>query len=87
MNRPREDWDNQSGNDEGRVNSLEECRARCEEVMDCKQYSIDKKSHCRTRVDPCLGKIGVGVKSGWLYDRMLQFVQNMAPCGDEGWLT
>lgn len=60
---------------------------KCEKVEDCKQYSIDGESRCRTRVDPRLGKATNGVESGWLHDRMLQFEQDMAPCGDEGWLT
>ena len=86
MSAPRGDWDDESDNDEGNVDSVEACRAKCEATADCKQFAIHDDGGCKTRVDPRLGKPVAGVKSEWLRDRTLQFVRDMAPCGDEGWM-
>ncbi|KAK3703378.1 hypothetical protein LTR37_014484 [Vermiconidia calcicola] len=83
---PRGDWDNESDNDEGNVDSVEACMAKCESNPDCKQYALHDGGICMTRVDPRLGRAAKTVSSGWLRDRMLQFERNMPPCGNEGWL-
>jgi len=83
---PHVDWDSESDNEEGTVDSLEVCRAKCEAKTDCKQFAMHDDGLCKTRVDPRLGKATTGVRSGWLRDRMLQFDRDMAPCGDEGWM-
>lgn len=84
---PREDWDNLSDNEAGTVATLDECRARCVADSECKQYSLDEDSMCRTRADPRLGKVGKGFLSGWLEDRIETFQRDMAmaACGSEGW--
>lgn len=87
MKHTRDDWNNECDREEGIVGSLDECRAKCESVAECKQYSVDEGSLCRSRIDARLGKASEGFKSGWLHDRMMRFEQDMAPCGDEGWLT
>lgn len=81
-----DDWDNESDGDESEEKSFEDCRARCEVTSDCKQYSLSSDGICRLRVDPRFGKAYLGSRSGWLYDRLLQFERDMPPCGDEGWM-
>ncbi|CAD0083778.1 unnamed protein product [Aureobasidium vineae] len=80
------DWDNESDGDEGNVGSFEECRSKCEAASDCKQFSYSEDGHCKTRVDPRLGKATPHMKSGWFPDRIKRFEQVMAPCGDESWM-
>jgi len=80
-------WDNESDSDKGVMSSIDECKARCEGDMQCKQYSFDAERRCKTRRSPRLGKAAANVQSGWLPDRMARFEQrDMAPCGDEGWV-
>lgn len=83
----RIDWDSQSDKDEGEVENVDQCRAKCEADPDCRQYSFHDDGICVTRVDPRLGLAADGFTSGWLYDRMVQFERDMAPCDDESWLT
>ena len=84
---PRSAWDNESDQViEVDVPSLEACKATCEARDECRQYSFDKNSVCSIREDPRLGVAKAGVQSGWLMDRMGEFRDNMAPCGEEGWL-
>ncbi|CAD0110287.1 unnamed protein product [Aureobasidium uvarum] len=80
------DWDNESDREESNIGSFEECRSKCEAASECKQYSYSEDGHCKTRVDPRLGKATPHMKSGWLPDRMERFKQDMAPCGDESWM-
>lgn len=81
-------WDNESDDDKGIMSSIDDCKARCEGDMQCKQYSFDGEGRCKTRGSPRLGKAAADVQSGWLPDRMERFEQrDMAPCGDEGWIT
>lgn len=87
MGKPRSDWDSESDFDEGVFVSEDECKAKCEERPDCRQYAFWDDGRCRTRGDPRLGKAVPGVRSGWLEDRMIQFEKEMAPCGNEGWLV
>ena len=84
---PRSDWDSESDKDEGKVADVDACRAKCEVDPECKQYALHEDGVCMTRVDPRLGRTIKGVTSGWLRDRMVQFEKDMAPCGDESWLT
>jgi hypothetical protein len=80
------DWDNLSDEAAVVTNSIETCRAMCEAKPDCKQYSfVQATLQCKTRVDPRLGKPDQGTQSGWLEDRLLDFVHRMPACGDEGW--
>ena len=83
---PRSGWDNESDSDEGIMSSKQACTAKCEEDINCRQYSFDSERRCRTREDPRLGKADSTTESGWLADRMVNFDQQMAPCGDEGWM-
>ncbi|KAK3678254.1 hypothetical protein LTR78_001549 [Recurvomyces mirabilis] len=85
MMSPRTDWDNLSDKEEGVLGSLEDCRRRCQEQSECRQYSLDADQMCRTRVDPRLGKAVKDLRSGWIEDRIVDFQRNMAPCGSEGW--
>lgn len=81
-------WDNECEGDGKAVQNMEECWKICQEESKCTQYSFEQNtSLCRTREDPRLGVSKDGFRSGWLLDRMEDFVKNMAPCGDEGWLT
>lgn len=86
MSASRTGWDNDSDSDEGIVSSVDACKAKCEEDSQCRQYSFDNERRCRTRTDPRLGKAISDIESGWLPDRMVTFDQQMAPCGDEGWM-
>lgn len=87
MMAPRTHWDNLSDNlEQGEFASAEDCRARCVTKSECRQYSFDGERHvCRTNVDPRLGRAGEGVASGWIEDRIREFVQDMAPCGEGRW--
>ncbi|KYG41775.1 glycosyltransferase family 31 protein [Acidomyces richmondensis BFW] len=87
MMTPRNDWENLSDKEEGKLASVAECRARCIEQPDCRQYSLDQDQMCRTRVDPRLGRAARGFTSGWIEDRILDFERGMAPCGNECWPT
>lgn len=87
MSRELAEWDNESDDDEGKVDSMDACRAKCEARPACRQYSFSNSGRCNTRVDPRLGKSLTGVRSGWLQERMSQFKQDMAPCDGEGWMT
>lgn len=79
-------WDNLSDEGEIEVSSMDDCRARCEAQSECKQYSfVQETKQCKTRVDPRLGKQSDGTESGWIEDRVFDFVHNSAACGDEGW--
>lgn len=80
------DWDNESDVGEDNAESVGARRASCEATADCKRFTLDNDGHCKTRVDPRLGKAAMGVRSGWIRDRILQFERDMAPCGDEGWI-
>ncbi|KAK5716590.1 hypothetical protein LTR15_009481 [Elasticomyces elasticus] len=85
----RNDWDNESDEETdngGVVQSAEACRALCESRAGCRQYAFHGSGICKLRTDPRLGKVTAGVSSGWLRDRLLQFEQSMASCGNEGWL-
>lgn len=86
MATPRSDWDSESDVDGGVMDSLDDCKTKCEKDLECRQYSFDSERRCKTRADPRLGKAAPGISSGWLPDRMIQFEEQMAPCGDEGWL-
>lgn len=86
MATPKSDWDSESDSDQGVMDSVDACKTKCEEDSECRQYSFDSEGRCSTRADPRLGKASAGVRSAWLPDRMKQFEEQMAPCGDEGWL-
>jgi len=86
MAKPKLAWDNESDVDEGTMSSVGDCKSRCEEKEQCRQYSFNADGRCKTRADPRLGKTASNIESGWLMDRMIQFEQDMAPCGDESWL-
>ena len=82
------DWDNESEGDGKEVDSVQACWESCHQDLKCRQYSFEQStSLCRTRQDPRLGVSKAGFRSGWLIDRMEEFRDTMAPCGDEGWLT
>jgi hypothetical protein len=81
----RESWDNLSDKEEGTTATVEDCKSKCVAQSDCRQYSFDQDQLCRTRVDPRLGKAAQMVTSGWIEDRVLDFEQEMAPCGSESW--
>lgn len=80
------DWDNESDGEGTIVGSFEECTSKCVETTECRQLSYSEDGHCKIREDPRLGKATPGVRSGWLQDRIERFEQDMAPCGDEGWM-
>jgi hypothetical protein len=87
MMSPRVEWDNLSDDkQEGTFTTAEACRARCVANAQCKQYSFDEGAQaCRTNNDPRLGRAGRGVLSGWIEDRIIDFEQAMAPCGNHTW--
>jgi hypothetical protein len=85
MMSPREDWENLSDIEEGQLASVDECKSKCIEQPECRQYSFDADGMCWTRVDPRLGKAGRGISSGWIVDRIRNFQERMVPCGNEGW--
>jgi hypothetical protein len=80
---PRDAWDNLSDQDEGMVASVDECRSKCIVQPSCVQYSLNQDQLCRTRGDLRLGKAIQGVASGWIEDRISDFEQSMAQCGNE----
>jgi hypothetical protein len=86
MSAPRTGWDNESDTDAGIMSSMDACKAKYEEDTRCRQHSFDSERRCRTRTDPRLGKATSEIQSGWLSNRMVTFDQQMAPCGDEGWM-
>jgi hypothetical protein len=86
MTGDKTEWDNLSDEDEVDVHSMDDCHTRCEAQTECKQYSfVPETRQCRTRVDPRLGKQSSGTQSGWIEDRVFDFVYNSAACTDEGW--
>lgn len=79
-------WDNLSDEGEVEVSDINDCRAKCEAQLSCKQYAfVQKNKQCKTLVDPRLGKQSSGTESGWIIDRISDFVHNMPACGREGW--
>ncbi|CAK4026167.1 hypothetical protein D6C94_03490 [Lecanosticta acicola] len=81
------DWDSENDLDQGLGLSLDECEAKCKATAECMQWSLEKNGGlCKIRNDPGLGKYKANVTSGWMYDRIVKFTQDQAPCGDEGWI-
>jgi hypothetical protein len=67
-----DDWDNDSfvgGENIAVTNDMDVCRLFCENDQECLQYSV-REGHCYTFNLPRLGKPTIGVKSGWLVDRV-----------------
>lgn len=86
MEGDKAEWDNLSDEGEVEVSDINDCRAKCEAQVSCKQYSfVQETKKCKTRVDPRLGKQSTGTESGWLKDRIVDFARNMPACGQEGW--
>lgn len=84
---PRQDWNNLADNDRGSVSSLDECRATCQNDISCVQYSLGGNGRCLTTSDPKLGETSLGVRSGWLFERMQEFYDKAKPCGKEEWIS
>ncbi|KAK5002000.1 hypothetical protein LTR39_006799 [Cryomyces antarcticus] len=65
------------------VNSFDECAVACLNKEDCKQYMWEP-GRCRLGRDIRLGrseeKGGMGVKSGWMQDRVEDFRRSLEPC-------
>ncbi|KAK5137125.1 hypothetical protein LTR08_000630 [Meristemomyces frigidus] len=80
MEEPREDWDNESGQDVGVAGTLDTCRSWCETSADCVQYALDADGRCRHFDLPRLGKAAPGVRSGWLVNRIEQLAASIPPC-------
>ncbi|KAI5264014.1 hypothetical protein E4T47_08874 [Aureobasidium subglaciale] len=81
-----EDWDNESDGEETNVASFDDCKKLCMAAAECRQFSYGQEGHCKTRIDPRLGKATPDVKSGWLQDRIAKFEHEMASCEDQGWM-
>ncbi|KAI1106527.1 glycosyltransferase family 31 protein [Jackrogersella minutella] len=87
----RLDWDNLSNNDQGEVDSFDDCRKICENQFDCIQYSFAGRS-CKTSTALKLGRhipesATDQVKSGWIMERVKDYPDRMdAYCGHETWI-
>jgi hypothetical protein len=77
---PRDNWDNESAKDVGVADTLDVCRSWCVESMECVQYSLNTKGHCRHFHLPRLGKAANDVQSGWLVERVEKLVAGVPPC-------
>ena len=76
------DWDNDSsvgGEDAALTNDMDVCRLLCSNDQGCLQFSI-REGHCYTFHLPRLGKPAVGVRSGWLVDRVENMRTAMPEC-------
>lgn len=80
------DWDNHCKDDQGPAESLGECRVRCEEDTACVQYAVNTEGRCLTTSRPNSGEASLGVRSGWILERMQRFYNEADECPDEGWI-
>lgn len=86
---PKRDWNNHADEDQGSVDSLEECGALCEKTEKCLQYAITTDSRCLLGQKPNLGEKSRGMDSGWIMERMQKFHDDQRKCEShgEGWIT
>lgn len=84
IQKPRLEWDNESGEDMGTTTDFNTCRSLCEANATCVQYSFSVESHCRNFHLPRLGKYAQGMQSGWLVDRIEGHTANLKPCDSTG---
>lgn len=87
MRQSRWDWDNHADDDQGPVHSLKECRAICESMPECVQYSISDELRCMVTSTPNAGEWSRGHDSGWINERMEKFYNDQQRCRGEGWIT
>ena len=85
----RKNWDNGAADDYGPVEDLEACRDICQVIDVCIQYSLSIDSRCTLSKKPQLGEMVKGVESGWIPERMKQFLDDQPPCrnGGEDWIV
>jgi hypothetical protein len=84
----RSDWDNRADQDRGSVSSFDDCRLTCEDDVACLQFSFDHRNgKCLTTSRPNLGDVSSGIQSGWVSERMLEFLDKAQVCGREQWIT
>ncbi|KAF2771665.1 hypothetical protein EJ03DRAFT_268041 [Teratosphaeria nubilosa] len=83
----KSDWDNASDlSQEGQeVDSALGCRALCEDIRNCFQYSY-KEGVCKTATTPKLGARSEEgrIVSGWMLGRIHRLAQELNWCGGQG---
>ncbi|KAF2482309.1 hypothetical protein BDY17DRAFT_157914 [Neohortaea acidophila] len=85
---PKQNWNNHADEDQGPVNSLDECRAICTALPACVQYALSLDLRCMTTARANLGEWSRGIDSGWIHDRMVDFHDNATLCKKErNWIT
>ncbi|KAL2357405.1 hypothetical protein BJ546DRAFT_308918 [Cryomyces antarcticus] len=87
----RDNWSNLSDVSQKSINSTEECRAICEDQEDCMQfsYSLDNcrmSTAVRLEHSSSADNSSPTVHSGWIVERIGNFVRDMEPCNGEGWV-
>lgn len=83
------EWDNGSMEEHGVVSSRDVCRDICENKEGCTQWRFDYSTlKCWTNDEPRWGDAapGTGYYSGWNMNRVREYVDNLIPCGQEGWI-
>lgn len=89
MEQQRGEWDNGSMEEHGVVSSRDKCLHICEGKRSCTQWRYDYTTeNCWTNDEPRWGDAapGTGYYSGWITERVKEYVDNTIPCGQEGWI-
>jgi hypothetical protein len=89
INTPRNDWDNQSDQDHGPIETVEACSSICKQIGACLQYKMSADARCMISTSrPNLGEAARGSQSGWIPSRMRRFYDAQHTCvrGGEGWI-
>lgn len=88
MRVPRADWDNEYEDRQGLVETAEACQLKCGGLDRCLQYAYSNETKsCNTSSVPKLGQAKPGVRSGWLPQRIEQYVATIPACRNEAWLS
>ena len=82
-----QEWDNLSWDGEDKLESIDACRHACEDDKECFQFSYDGET-CHFGHSIHLGEYkpsdnGRKWRSGWLKDRINEWVDEQGPCRPE----
>ncbi|KAF2719055.1 glycosyltransferase family 31 protein [Polychaeton citri CBS 116435] len=83
---PKSDWDNESSETVGQLESPADCEKECLQRASCVQYAFQSDGNCTISSGPYLGEPRDGTQSGWIFEKFENFTTSMAPCNDESWI-
>ncbi|KAL4800549.1 hypothetical protein BDV19DRAFT_72364 [Aspergillus venezuelensis] len=75
----RDNWDNLSDQEQPTLITFQECQSYCEGAVDCVQF-VMRDSKCYTGATPRLGSKNLGVRSGWILNKIEKMVEQAPKC-------